>query len=72
MSQSQLFERQEEYYDIPTSTLTPIQIREKLAALAASVIGENNKASFADVLTLKSSPNGGVAVTDDLKYTGES
>lgn len=64
-----LFKHQEEYFDIPTSTLTPLQIREKLAALAASVIGEDKKGSFADVLTLKSTPNGGVDVTDDLKYT---
>jgi hypothetical protein len=27
---------------------------------------------FRELLKLKSSPNGGVGVTDDLKYTGES
>jgi hypothetical protein len=34
----QLFKNQEQYYDIPTSTMTPIQIREKLAKLAAEHI----------------------------------
>ncbi|KAJ6532271.1 hypothetical protein DFH09DRAFT_1182564 [Mycena vulgaris] len=64
-----LFKRQGEYFDIPTSTLTPLQIREKLAALAAEVIPANATGNFADLLLLKSSPNGGNAVTDDLKYT---
>lgn len=65
----QLFDVQGEYFDIPTSTLTPVQIRAKLAALAAGVIGESKATEFRDLLTLKSTPNGGVAVTDDLKYT---
>ncbi|KAH9977680.1 hypothetical protein BGW80DRAFT_1435423 [Lactifluus volemus] len=50
-----LLQRQEEYYDIPSSTLTPVQIRDKLASL--------------ELLKLKSTPNGGISVTDDLKYT---
>ncbi|GJE84853.1 Disulfide bond formation protein D [Phanerochaete sordida] len=64
-----LFKHQEEYYDIPTSTLTPVQVREKLAALAASVVGEGKKSALLDHLTLKTTPNGGVDVTEDLKYT---
>ncbi|ETW84097.1 hypothetical protein HETIRDRAFT_439015 [Heterobasidion irregulare TC 32-1] len=64
-----LFKQQEDYFDIPTSTLTPLQIREKLAALAAQVIPASKVGEFNDLLRLKSSPNGGVAVTDDLKYT---
>jgi len=64
-----LFKRQGEYFDIPTSTLTPLQIREKLAALAAEVVPGSVAGNFADLLVLKSSPNGGNAVTDDLKYT---
>ncbi|EIM85688.1 uncharacterized protein STEHIDRAFT_81225 [Stereum hirsutum FP-91666 SS1] len=64
-----LFERQEEFFDIPASTLTPLQIREKLAALAAEVIPADKVDAFKEALKLKSSPNGGVAVTDDLKYT---
>lgn len=67
----QLFERQEEFFDIPASTLTPLQIREKLAALAAEVIPADKVDAFKEALKLKSSPNGGVAVTDDLKYTSE-
>lgn len=64
-----LFKKQGEYFDIPTSTLTPTQIRENLAQLAASVIGSGLKDEFSELLKLKTTPNGGVAVTDDLKYT---
>lgn len=64
-----LFKNQGDYFDIPTSTLTPIQIRENLAKLAAEVIPSNKVDEFKDLLKLKSSPNGGIAVSDDLKYT---
>lgn len=62
-----LFKAQGEYFDIPSSTATPIQIRQKLAGLASTVIG--NTEGFSDLLKLKSTPNGGVDVTEDLKYT---
>lgn len=65
----QLFKRQNEYFDIPTSNLTPVQIRENLAQIAAGIIPVNAVDEFRELLKLKSSPNGGVAVTDDLKYT---
>jgi hypothetical protein len=65
--------RQEEFYDIPTSTMTPLQIRAKLAEVASAAgLTSDQVASFSDALTLKSSPNGGVSVTDELKYTSES
>jgi len=64
-----LFKNQGDYFDIPTSTLTPIQIREKLAQLAAEVIPANKVDDFKELLKLKGSPNGGIAVLDDLKYT---
>ncbi|KAF9075071.1 hypothetical protein BDP27DRAFT_1315463 [Rhodocollybia butyracea] len=64
-----LFKVQGEYFDIPTSNLTPLQVRDKLAKLAESVIGSNLSNEFKDLLALKSTPNGGNAVTDDLKYT---
>ena len=67
----QLFKKQGEYFDIPSSTLTPLQIREKLVKLAAEYIPANKVDELKDLLTLKSSPNGGIAVTDDLKYTSE-
>ncbi|KAH0840308.1 hypothetical protein J3R83DRAFT_1318 [Lanmaoa asiatica] len=67
---NQLFDEQEEFFDIPSSTLTPLQIREKLADVADSVIQDKGKVEeFKELLKLKGSPNGGVAVTDDLKYT---
>ncbi|TCD67508.1 hypothetical protein EIP91_012313 [Steccherinum ochraceum] len=64
-----LFEGQGEFFDIPTSNLTPTQIREKLADLAGTVIGPDKVAAVKDLLTNKTSPNGGVDVTNDLKYT---
>jgi hypothetical protein len=64
-----LFKAQEEYFDIPTSTKTPLEIRASLRQLAETVIGDSKSGRFADLLTLKSAPNGGVDVTDDLKYT---
>ncbi|KAI9000740.1 hypothetical protein BD414DRAFT_472594 [Trametes punicea] len=64
-----LFANQADYFDKPTSTLTPTEIREKLAALVAETLGEDKAAPFKGLLTLKSTPNGGVDVTDDLKYT---
>ncbi|KAG6832350.1 hypothetical protein H0H87_001814 [Tephrocybe sp. NHM501043] len=67
-----LFKNQGDYFDIPTSTLTPLQIREKLGQLAAQIIPPTAVEEFKDLLTLKSTPNGGNAVTDDLKYTSES
>ncbi|KZV86827.1 hypothetical protein EXIGLDRAFT_680576 [Exidia glandulosa HHB12029] len=63
-----LFEHQEDYFDIPISSLTPVQVREKLVKLAESVIGADKAAAVRDLLTHKTSPNGGVAVTEDLKY----
>ncbi|KAI9467115.1 hypothetical protein BJY52DRAFT_1236521 [Lactarius psammicola] len=65
-----LLQRQGEYYDIPTSNLSPIQIREKLASLFAETGVSGDKVeAFKDLLKLKSTPNGGVSVTDELKYT---
>ncbi|KAI0303986.1 hypothetical protein BC826DRAFT_1100910 [Russula brevipes] len=55
---------------LSSSTLTPIQIREKLASLYAELgVRGDQVDSFKDLLTNKSTPNGGVSVTDDLKYT---
>ncbi|KAI0005113.1 hypothetical protein BJV74DRAFT_762786 [Russula compacta] len=65
-----LLKRQEEYYDIPTSTLTPLQIREKLASLyAETAVRSDQVDAFKELLRNKSTPNGGVSVTDELKYT---
>jgi hypothetical protein len=66
---TQLFKDQEKYFDIPTSNLTPAQIRDNLAKLAASVIGDTKAKEAHELITLKGSPNGGNDVTDDLKYT---
>ena len=64
-----LFKKQGEYFDIPSSTMTPLQIREKLVALVEESVGADKAAQVKDLLALKSTPNGGTAVTDDLKYT---
>ncbi|EAU84200.1 hypothetical protein CC1G_08130 [Coprinopsis cinerea okayama7 len=63
-----LFKNQSDYFDIPTANLTPLQIREKLVALAAQVIPADAVQDVRELLKLKGSANGGVAVTDDLKY----
>ncbi|KAG8683281.1 hypothetical protein FRC09_016177 [Ceratobasidium sp. 395] len=60
-----VFKNQETFFDIPASTLTPTQIREKLVALVPEGV---DKSKVADLLTHKTTPNGGVDVTDDLKY----
>ncbi|KLO08522.1 hypothetical protein SCHPADRAFT_908552 [Schizopora paradoxa] len=66
-----LFEQQTDFFDIPSSSRTPVQTREKLVDLAISIpgIGASNKGALLDLLAHKTSPNGGVAVTDELKYT---
>lgn len=61
----ELFKNQESFFDIPVSTLTPIQIREKLVAIAPEGI---DKSAVAELLKHKTTPNGGTGVTDDLKY----
>jgi hypothetical protein len=67
-----LLQKQEEFYDIPTSTLTPVQIREKLASLYAEAdVTSDQVEAFRDLLRNKSTPNGGVSVTDELKYTSK-
>ena len=67
-----MLQRQEEYYDIPASTLTPLQIREKLASLySESGVSGDQVEMFKDLLRNKSTPNGGVSVTDELKYTSK-
>ena len=52
--------------------MTPVQIREKLVDLALPIVGKEKKGELLDLLTYKTTPNGGVAVTDDLKYNGET
>ncbi|KAL9713041.1 hypothetical protein Ac2012v2_004282 [Leucoagaricus gongylophorus] len=63
-----LFDNQGDYFDEPTLDLTPRQIRDNLAALAGQVISSEAVESVRKFLTLKGTPNGGNAVTDDLKY----
>jgi len=65
----ELFKHQSDFFDIPCSNLTPIQIREKLVNLALPIVGQDKKGEILDLLTYKTTPNGGVDVTEDLKYT---
>jgi hypothetical protein len=69
-----LFQQQENYFDIPISTQSPVQIRESLARLADQVLGSNESGSkeFRELLKHKTSPNGGTDVTNELKYTSVS
>ncbi|KAI5123396.1 hypothetical protein M0805_006104 [Coniferiporia weirii] len=65
----ELFRNQSDFFDIPTADLSPTQIRDKLVELAITVVGADKKDALKDLLSFKSSLNGGTAVTDDLKYT---
>jgi hypothetical protein len=50
-----------------------VQIRDKLASLYAETgISNEQIDAFRGLLILKTTPNGGVSVTDDLKYTSKS
>jgi hypothetical protein len=51
--------------------LSPRQIRENLAKVASQTISKEEVEQFRDLLTIKGSPNGGVGVTDDLKYNSK-
>ena len=71
---TQLYKRQEEYFDKAVQDLTPNQIRDKLVALAGEVpsIGKDKLAAIRDLITYKTTPNGGVDVTDDIKWFSKS
>jgi len=64
----QFFKHQTEFFDQTASKLSPIQIRAQLVSLASEVIGQEKGKEMADLLVHKTTPNGGTAVTDDLKY----
>jgi len=64
-----LMDAQENFYDIPSSNRTPTETRAKLVELALPIIGADKKEVLTDLLTHKTTPNGGTAVTDELKYT---
>jgi hypothetical protein len=68
-----LFKAQEQFYDIPTSTMTPAQTREKAAelGLSAGILTAEEVVAVKALLLLNSTPNGGCAVTDDLKACSE-
>ncbi|EGO02389.1 hypothetical protein SERLA73DRAFT_86683 [Serpula lacrymans var. lacrymans S7.3] len=65
-----LFKSQTSFFDVPSSTLTPLQIRAQLASLAAQVIPPSKIDEYNGLLAIKEGAggNGGVGVTDDLKY----
>ena len=49
-----------------------MEIREKLASLYAETgVTKDQVEGFRDLLRNKSTPNGGVSVTDELKYTSK-
>ncbi|KAF8338912.1 uncharacterized protein EI90DRAFT_2967369 [Cantharellus anzutake] len=67
---SVFFKNQEAFFDRAVADLTPTQIREKLVALAGEVpsIDKSKLPAIKDALTYKGSPNGGIDVTNDLKW----
>lgn len=64
-----LFKAQESFYDIPTQSVPPAVTREKLAQLGkgSGILTDGEVQAVKDLLQLKSTPNGGNGVTDDLK-----
>lgn len=67
----QLWATHKNFVDLKSAELTPTQIRQQLADLAISIIGEDKRAQFTDLITVKpEKANYGVPVTEDLKYTG--
>ncbi|CAG8475175.1 1968_t:CDS:2 [Acaulospora colombiana] len=67
-----LFANRPSFTDVPTSTLTPPQLREKLAnfGLETGTLTQDEVNAVKGLLTLK--PSGGIGVTDDLKYCCKS
>jgi len=65
-----LMQHQEEFYDRRVADSTPTEIRRKLIALAGEVpsIDQSKLLTIQELLTYKGSPNGGIAVTDDVKW----
>ena len=63
---------QDKFYDIPSSTRTPIETRESLVQLGVEkgILDEADAEEVKDLLAHKSTPNGGNAVTNDLKWCG--
>lgn len=45
----QLYAVSEQFYDIPSSEFTPVQLREKLVEIATPIIGQEKVASAKDV-----------------------
>ena len=65
-----LLANQDKFYDIPTSTKTPVETRENLVQLGVEkgILDEADAEEVKDLLVHKSTPNGGTAVTNDLKW----
>jgi hypothetical protein len=51
--------------------MTPLQIREKLVELVSHHISKAKVGELKELLKIKGTPNGGIAVTDDLKYNSK-
>jgi len=64
----ELYDVSEQYYDIPASNSTPVQLRGKLVDVGSQILSSEQISKAKDLLVLRSTPNGGNAVTDDLKY----
>ena len=69
-----LFKRQTEYFDEPSLSLTPVQIREKLVQLAEPLLTGEQVVQLKELLKLNGwsgTPNSGTGVTEDLKYNSQ-
>jgi hypothetical protein len=76
-----VFNNQSDLFDKSTADLSPHLIRDRLVKLARPVLSQDKGLSeiglqeklgaVRDHLTNNTTPNGGVDVTEDLKYNGE-
>ena len=67
-----LMNGQENFYDKPSSDRTPTQTRAELVKLALPIVGKDKEGPLTELLSHKTTPNGGNQVTDELKYTSGS
>jgi len=63
-----LYKVSEDFYDIPASTYTAVELRDRLVNVGSQILGIEKTKQAKELLLLKGTPNGGNAVTDDLKY----
>jgi hypothetical protein len=52
--------------------MTPLEVRQKLIGLASEVVDAGKLEQVKNLLANNPHPNGGIGITDDVKYNSES